>query len=113
MLPSHRSRTNVTIVPAQNHKAGEMVTMYVRKWDNTTKMQSYRNDSIGQIPQVPHTYAYVNTAYPCMNEKQVGIGESTIGGRSELKSDVGLIDCQRLCGLILQRSATASESILQ
>ncbi|MBP5411855.1 MAG: C69 family dipeptidase [Bacteroidales bacterium] len=108
---SHRSRTNVTIVPAQNHKAGEMVTMYVRKWDNTTKMQSYRNDSIGQIPQVPHTYAYVNTAYPCMNEKQVGIGESTIGGRSELKSDVGLIDCQRLCGLILQRSATAREGI--
>lgn len=109
---SHRSRTNIIMVPAQDHRDGETVTMYVRKWDNTTRMQSYRDDSIGVIPQVAHTYAYANTAYPCMNEKQVGIGESTIGGRSELKSDVGLIDCQRLCGLILQRSASAREGIL-
>ncbi len=109
---SHRSRTNIMMVPAQNHKAGETVTMYRRLWDNSTKMQSYRDDSVGVIPQVAHTFAYVNTAYPCMNEKQVGIGESTIGGRSELKSDIGLIDCQRLCGLILQRCSTARQGIL-
>ena len=108
---SHRSRTNLTLVPAQNHKQGETITMYKRLWCNTTKMPSYRNDSIGTIPQVAHTYAFVNTAYPCMNEKQVGIGESTIGGRKELQSDNGLIDCQRLCTLMLQRAANAREAI--
>jgi len=98
---SHRSRSNVFITPAKDHAKGSTVTLYRRLWNNETPMVSYRNDSIGTIPQIAHTYAYVNTAYPCMNEKQVGIGESTFGGRPTLKSDNGLIDCQRLCTLML------------
>ncbi|MBA7532348.1 hypothetical protein ES705_24574 [subsurface metagenome] len=46
-----------------------------------------------------------------MNEHQVGIGESTFGGRDELQSDKGLIDCQQLCQLIAERSKTAREAI--
>ena len=108
---SHRSRSNIWITPAANHQQGATVTMYQRVWCDTTKMKSYLDVPIGEIPQVPQTYAFFNTAYPCMNEKQLGIGESTFGGRSELKSDNGLIDCQRLCGLMLARCTTAREAI--
>jgi dipeptidase len=41
----------------------------------------------------------------------VGIGESTFGGREELQSDAGLIDCQQLCRLMLERSSSAREAI--
>ena len=108
---SHRSRSNIFITPAKNHPKGATVTLYRRLWFNETPMPSYKNDSIGIIPQVAHTYAYFNTAYPCMNEKQVGIGESTFGGRSSLKSDNGMIDCQRLCMLMLERCSTARQAI--
>jgi dipeptidase len=108
---SHRTRSNIFITPAKIHPPHATVTMYKRLWCDTTKMRSYRNDSIGVIPQVSHTYAYINSAYPCLNEKQLAIGESTIGGRRELASENGLIDCQRLCTLMLERCSTARQAI--
>ena len=33
------------------------------------------------IPQVPHTFAYFTEGYAAMNEKQVGLAESTCSGR--------------------------------
>jgi dipeptidase len=75
-------------------------------------MPSYSNIHIGDIPQVSHTYAFINSAYPCMNEKQLAIGESTFGGRESLQSDNGLIDCQRLCRLMVERCTTAREAII-
>jgi dipeptidase len=108
---SHRTRSNIFITPAKTHAPNATVTMYKRVWCDTTKMKTYYNDSIGVIPQVSHTYAYVNSAYPCLNEKQLGIGESTIGGRRELASENGLIDCQRLCTLMLERCSTARQAI--
>ncbi len=46
-----------------------------------------------------------------MNEHQLAIGESTFGGRECLQSDNGLIDCQRLCMLMLERCTTARQAI--
>ncbi len=108
---SHRTRSWMDIQPAKNHKAGEVVPMFKRTQDNTKAMPAYKHDKIGEIPQVEHTYQFVNSAYPCMNEKQLGIGESTFGGREELQSDEGLIDCQRLCQLMVERTTTAREAI--
>ena len=111
---SHRTRTNMLVEKAADHKKGEMVTMYKRQWAKKVegKMDKYENIEIGEIPQVNHTYQFLNTAYPCVNEKQLAIGESTFSGRPELKSDEGLIDCQRLCMLMLQRCTTAREAII-
>jgi dipeptidase len=108
---SHRTRSWMDMAPAQNHKPGTSVTMYKRKPSDSLAMPSYAHIPIGEIPQVEYTHGYINTAYPCMNEKQLAIGESTFGGRKVLQSDDGLIDCQRLCMLMLQRCTTAREAI--
>jgi len=108
---SHRTRSWMNIIPSQDHKAGSTAPMYKRVAFDSLAMPSYKHNKIGEIPQVKHTFGFLNTAYPCMNEKQVGIGESTFGGREELQSDKGLIDCQRLCQLMLERSSSAREAI--
>jgi len=108
---SHRTRSWMNIIPAANHKRSETVTMYKRVACDSFKMPTYKHIPIGEIPQVKHTYQYLNTAYPSLNEKQLAIGESTFGGRPELQSDEGLIDCQRLCQLMLERNATARDAI--
>ncbi len=108
---SHRTRSWINIVPAQDHAKGETFDVYKRMPDNSQAMPAYKHIKIGSIPQVAHTYQYINTAYPSMNEKQLGIGESTFGGREELQSDNGLIDAQRLCQLMLERCTTAREAI--
>ncbi len=99
------------IIPAKKHKKGASVTMCKRTSTDSFAMPSYKHIPIGKIPQIESTYGYVNTAYPCMNEKQLAIGESTFGGRDELYSEKGLIDCQRLCLLMLERCTTARQAI--
>ncbi len=108
---SHRTRSWMDIQPAAAHSRRATVTMYKRVPNDSLKMPTYEHTPIGVIPQVRNTYQYLNTAYPSLNEKQLAIGESTFGGREELQSDAGLIDCQRLCRLMLERAATAREAI--
>jgi dipeptidase len=108
---SHRTRSWIDIVPARVHKAGDQVNMYKRMACDSFAMPTYAHRKIGSIPQVENTFGYINTAYPCMNDKQLGIGESTFGGRGSLQSDEGIIDCQRLCQLMLERCTTAREAI--
>ena len=108
---SHKTRSWMDIRPAARYKKNEKVTMFKRENEDSLAMPCYKHIPGGSIPQVSRTYGYLNTAYPSINEKQVAIGESTFGGRSLLKSDEGLIDCQRLCMLMLQRAVSARDAI--
>lgn len=108
---SHRTRSWMDMVPAKDHSEGSMTSMYKRVAVDTLAMPIYGHQKIGEIPQVKHTYRFLNTAYPAMNEHQLAIGESTFGGRDELQSDAGIIDCQRLVRLMLERTTTAREAI--
>ncbi len=108
---SHRTRSWMDISPAQKHPAGARAKMYKRMPYDSLVMPAYIHREIGSIPQLIETHGFINTAYPCMNEFQLGIGESTFGGREELFSEDGLIDCQRLCQLMLERCKTAREAI--
>lgn len=108
---SHRDRAWMDIEPEKDHEPGSMMTMKVRTANDTVAMTAYTFQPIGEIPQISHTYKYINTGYPCMNEHQLAIGESTMGGREELKSDKGLIDCYQLIHLMMQRTKTAREAI--
>ena len=108
---SHRTRSSVDIVPPKKYKKGEMATMVKRAEYDSLAMPTYKYIPVGQIPQLEHTYGFINTAYPCMNEKQLAIGESTFGGRESLHSEKGLIDCQQLVRLMAERCATAREAL--
>lgn len=108
---SHRTRSWMDVIPAAKHKKGATSKMYKRDAANDKAMPTYKHTEIGEIPQIEETFSFINTAYPCMNEKQLAMGESTFGGRDELQSDEGLIDCQRLCQLMLERTTTARDAI--
>ena len=108
---SHRTRSWIDIVPPQKHKKGDVVPMFKRVQNDSLAMPAYAHVRVGEIPQVKNTNGYINTAYPSLNRKQLGIGESTFGGREELQSDSGIIDCQRLCQLMLERTDNARDAI--
>lgn len=84
-------------LPASNHAVGS-----VRKIvDGDT------NHYLGEIPEAPYTYAVMGY----INEHQVGITETTFGGRHELVDPKGIIDYVSLMTIALQRSKTAREAI--
>ncbi|MCX6232055.1 MAG: C69 family dipeptidase [Bacteroidetes bacterium] len=108
---SHRTRSEINITPAKKYPKGSMQAVYRRVPCDSFPMPTYQYNKIGEIPQVETTYAFINTAYPCMNEKQLAIGESTFGGRESLQSNKGMIDCIQLCQLMLERCSTARDAI--
>ena len=106
-----RYRTWMTVEPAQDHRQGSLHT--VRKG---TMHTSFRDDTTGvrvagTIPQVSHTYAYLNTAYPCLNEKQLAIGETTFGGPDTLQNEAGMFMIEELERVALMRCDNAREAI--
>ena len=67
--------------------------------------------SIGRMPQVAHTYAYLDGHYGIMNEHQLAIGESTCGGaliaRPASEGGEALVDVQEMTRVALERCRTA------
>jgi len=107
---SNTDRTWINLVPRKEHKSGDVCSLTL---DPKRTKGPVDPDAIesGTIPQVPVTYAYINTAYPVMNEYQLAIGETTFGGKGQLQSDEGLLDCPELYRLALERARTAREAI--
>jgi hypothetical protein len=66
---------------------------------------------MGEIPQVEHTYAYLNTAYPCLNEKQLAIGETTFSGPDTLVNEKGMFTIEELERVALMRCDNARDAI--
>ncbi|NOY36938.1 MAG: dipeptidase [Chlorobi bacterium] len=83
--------------PAKDYPDGTMLDIY--EWDT--------GKYLGKIKQVRHTYTVIGN----MNEHQVAIGETTYGGRSELRDTTGIIDYGSLMYITLQRAKTAREAI--
>ncbi|MEG0464529.1 C69 family dipeptidase [Bacteroides sp.] len=65
----------------------------------------------GTIPQAHTTFSFLDTAYPCLNEKQLGMGETTISGRKELVNPKGMFMIEELAKVALQRCTTARQAI--
>jgi len=108
---SHRTGSSIEVVPASEHAPGTEITLTKRTNDDTGPMERYGREVTGNIPQVEQTHGYLNPAYASMNEHQVAISESTFGGREELVSKVGIIDCETLTRLMLERATTARDAI--
>lgn len=63
------------------------------------------------IPQVKHTYGYIKGIFGMINEKQVGISETTTSNRPESKNSNGILDITNLSMFAMERAATAREAI--
>lgn len=83
--------------PAGSHKAGEMRGIY--QWGPTKYL--------GSIPEAPYTYNVIGN----MNEHQLVIGETTWGGRPELRDPDAVLDYGSLEYICLQRCTKAREAI--
>ena len=83
------------IIPSAEHSPDEYIEFKNRKGE------------VIKVPQVPHTYNVVGL----MNEHQLAIGETTFGGRKELRNPDGLFHYWDLMILALQRAKTAREAI--
>jgi dipeptidase len=104
-------RTWLEIFPHQKFNKETMHPVYEgmlhteESWDMTKVVKK------GEIPEISETYAFLNTAYPCLNEKQLAIGETTIYGRQELINTDGMFFIEELEKIALQRCKTAREAI--
>jgi len=79
------------------HTAGELFDLVAWEDDRVR----------GQVRQVAETFSVVGL----MNEHQLALGETTTGGRRELRNPDGLLDYDGLMWLTLQRAKTAREAI--
>ena len=94
---SHELYGELYYLPPGDHIPGSKLSIF--EWDS--------GKFLGQIAQVAHTYAVVGL----MNEFQVAIGETTYGGRSDLRNEEGIMDYGSLMFIALQRAKTAREAI--
>jgi dipeptidase len=106
-----KSRTWLTCEPAAKHPKGTMHSVYrgsrhVAFPGDTTGLRK-----LGEIPEAHKTFAYLNTAYPSLNEKQVAIGETTFSGPDTLRSSNGIFMVEELCRLALQRCGNARDAV--
>ncbi len=106
-----RYRTWLEVVPVMKFDRDTVHPVYwgtlftEEAWDMTNVTRK------GEIPEVKSTYAFLSTAYPCLNEKQLAIGETTIYGRKELINTDGLFLIEELEKIALQRCTTARQAI--
>eukprot|EP01084_Bolivina_argentea_P250108 418920_1 len=73
---------------------------------------------IGSIPQVEHTFSSIEGLYGIVNEKQVGIGESTCGAKywagpigEDCERCTALFDISALSRVAMERASSAREAI--
>ena len=104
-------RTWMTVRPAADYKEGEMENIYDGRMHTEWVEDMSKVVVKGQIPQVSHTYRLLDTSYPCLNEKQLGMGETTISGRDTLRNKNGMFMIEELQRVALERCATAREAI--
>lgn len=107
-------------VPAADHEPGEMRKIYrVDQYktfspEEGLKWDLYKNNYSGlEIPQVPHTYAYVHGAFGYMNDQQLALGESTIGCHKKIENPTpsAKFDITMLTLIVMERCKTAREAI--
>ncbi len=105
-------RTWMNIVEAKDYKDNDSTVIYDGRMHTQTPNDRTGVTEKGKIPQAKHTFRYLDSAYPCLNEKQLGIGETTISGRDTLVNPNGMFKIEELERIVLERCSTAREAIL-
>jgi len=108
-------------VPAADHPAGATRKIYhVAQFETFPPDQGLRweyvqaNRQTGlEIPQVPHTHGYIHGDFGYMNDRQVAIGESTIGCQRKMENPTpsAKFDVTMLTLIAMERANTAREAV--
>ena len=105
-----RYRTWMSIEPARKPGKYNLPvrkgTMHTTHRDDTTGVRT-----VGTVRHNGPTYAYLNTAYPCLNEHQLAIGESTFGGPDTLVNPDAMFLIEELERMALMTCTTARDAI--
>ena len=96
---------------AQEHEKGATEKIYRGSMHTRNANEIKGLELAGEIPQAAYTYSYLNTAYPCLNEKQLAIGETTFSGPDTLVNPKGLFMIEDLERIALQRCDNARDAI--
>ncbi len=108
-------------IPAADHKPGDTRKIYHigqfdapppdlgLKWDRV-KIDAFTGL---ELPEPPHTYGYIHGDFGYMNDKQVTIGESTLGNVAKIENTTAApkFDITMLTLLAMERGGTAREAI--
>jgi len=105
-------RTWLNIVPHKEHSEGSTNKIYRGAMHTETVWDLRGKKEVGEIPQVAETYSFMNVCYPCLNEKQLAIGETTFGGKRKLRNKDGMFMIEELQRVVLERCTRAKEAIL-
>jgi len=106
-------RTWLTYEQRRTFKPGETEAIYVgamhtdTPWDNRGRVERGRI-----VPPKSETFRFLNTSYPCMNEKGLAIGESTYDGRRELLNTEGLFYIEELQRIALEYCDNARDAVM-
>jgi len=106
-----RYRTWLTIEKGQQFDNDTTTPIYKGKLRTETPWDTRKVKQVGSIPQAKKTYSFLNTAYPCLNEKQLAIGETTFVGPKELVNEDGMFLIEELERIALERCTTARDAI--
>ncbi len=126
---------SIVYVPAMDHKPDSLRAVYYShialdfkpQWGASIRHRIVATDRgsaynrtdappsvpLGFIPQVPHTYAYIDGNYGIMNEHQLSIGECTDKAKVHPEPEPGkrIFYSSELSRVALERTKTAREAI--
>jgi dipeptidase len=106
-------RTWMAVSPHRVNPSGASEKIYLGRRYRPVNPDDVENLEVtGEIPEAAESYAFLDTAYPCMNEHQLAIGESTLFTKEELRdTEKGLFEIEEIQRLMLERCRTAREAI--
>ena len=105
-------RSWITLEPAARHAAGEMHPVYKGLLKTAFKGDTTSVRKVGEIPEVPYTYKYYYSGYPCLNEKQLAMGETTFNGPDVLRNRSAMFNIEELQKIAMQRCDNAREAVI-
>ena len=116
VITSHTSdgifRTWLIASPHRENKPDKKNIIYSGRMRTKYPLDQRNLKVLGEIPETAESFAFLDTAYPCVNEHQLSIGETTIITRNELRNqDKGLFHIEEIERLMLERCRTAREAI--
>ncbi len=104
-------RTWMKMEPSKDYERDTVTSVYEGRMHTEYPGDTDGMKKKGEIAQARHTYRYLDTAYPCLNERQLAIGETTFSGRDTMRNEKGMFMIEELQRIALERCSTAREAI--